>query len=552
MSILQLLFVTSSVADTGFEGINFSAAGDSFTLADGSSSTRNAFCLGRETDYSYTSPNVIWASVALKTFAKFELQSGTFTKVGSDIDTGFGGNLIDMTDTGTHIILISTSGEVNRYNKSTGSLETEVDTGNETRRGVAWKSPFFYTGFQTPSGSRDAIQVFSDQSSSTEYQDIVNNKNVSRKGLAYDPEDDLFYQCHEDGGGTIFSTTNSSSNTNSVSFTNEGTLPSWTDRGSLFSYDILKNSNGRFIIGKVFNSGQIWCLYQLASSGGGGSSSAGHQIFTSTGSSSFTVPSGVTSICVVGVGGGGGGCGAGGSTGQDSGSAGGGGGLAYTNNISVTAGEVLTVTVGTGGDGGSTANNSNRDGDDGGDTTITRSDGTVLCRAKGGNGGARASAGGSGGLLSQGVRDGGGNGGDGGDAATGNLSAGGGGAGGYSGSGGNGSSGSGVGSNGSGGGAGGGGRASNSIGGNGGGVGLLGSGSNGAGGSDSTTNTKHGYGGSGGTRSTSLTAGLYGGGGGSVDDRITSVGGAGGQGALRILWGSGRSFPSTNVSSETG
>lgn len=259
MSIQQLLFATSS-ANTVFDGLNFSAVGDSFTLADGGSTNRYAFCLGRESDYNYTSPNVIWATVSISSFAKFELQSGTFTKVGSDIAAGM--NLIDMTDTGTHIILISYQGDVNRYNKSTGSLETETDD-NVNRRGVVWKSPFFYTGFSTPNASRDAIEVFSDQSSSTEYQDIVNNKTVSRKGLAYDPEDDLFYQCHDNGGGTIFSTTNSSSNTSSVSFTNEGTLPSWTDRGTLFSYDILKNSNGKFIIGKISNTGQIWCLYEI-------------------------------------------------------------------------------------------------------------------------------------------------------------------------------------------------------------------------------------------------------------------------------------------------
>ncbi len=262
MSIQQLLFVNSSAADTGFDGLNFSAAGDSFTLADvDGGGARFAFCLGRESDYSYTSPNVIWATVSLSYFAKFELQSGTFTKVGSNINAGM--NLFDMTDTGTHIILISWIGEVNRYNKSTGSLETEVDTGTENRRGVAWKSPFFYTGFFNPSDSRDAIEVFSDQSSSTTYQNIVNAVARGYKGLVYDPEDDLFYQCFDYGGGTIFSTTNSSSNTNSVSFTNEGTLPSWTDRGSFFSFDILKNSNGKFIIGKLSNSGQIWCLYEI-------------------------------------------------------------------------------------------------------------------------------------------------------------------------------------------------------------------------------------------------------------------------------------------------
>ena len=240
-----------------FDGINFSAAGDSFTLADGGSGTRRAFCLGREANYNYTSPNVIWASVSGTSFAKFELQSGTFTKVGSNINSGM--NVMDMTDTGTHIILVSYQGDVNRYNKSTGSLETETDD-NVNRRGVVWKSPFFYTGAWT---DLDSIDVFSTQASHTTYQNIVSSTSNSRKGLAYDPEDDLFYQCFDNGGGTIFSTTNSSSNTNSVSFTSEGTLPLWTDRGNLFSFDILKNSNGKFIIGKIINTGQIWCLYEI-------------------------------------------------------------------------------------------------------------------------------------------------------------------------------------------------------------------------------------------------------------------------------------------------
>ena len=275
------------------------------------------------------------------------------------------------------------------------------------------------------------------------------------------------------------------------------------------------------------------------------------EAFTSAGSYTFTVPIGVSTISAVCIGGGGGGCGAAGNTAQNSGSGGGGGGLAYKNNISVTDGEVLTLNIGTGGDGGTTSNTSARDGDDGTDTTLTRSDGTVLCRAKAGQGGSRASAGGQGGKLNEGVGDGGGSGGNGGANTSGNASSGGGGAGGYSGSGGAGSSGSGSGSSGSGGGAGGGGRAQDSVAGNGGGVGLLGEGSSGNGGSGVTGSAKHGYGGSGGTRSTSLTAGLYGGGGGSSDDAVTSNGGTGGQGAARIIWGSGRSYPSTNTGDDT-
>ena len=551
MSIFQLLFATSSVADTGFEGLNFSAAGDSFTLADGGSGTRRAFCLGREADYSYTSPNVIWASVSSTAFAKFELQSGTFTKVGSNINSGM--NVMDMTDTGTHIILVSYQGDVNRYNKSTGSLETETDD-NVNRRGVVWKSPFFYTG---SFNDRDSIDVFSTQASHTTYQNIVSSTNNSRKGLAYDPEDDLFYQCFDNGGGTIFSTTNSSSNTNSVSFTNEGTLPSWTDRGNLFSFDILKNSNGKFIIGKIINTGQIWCLYQLASSGsggggGGGSSSAGHQIFTSPGSNTFTVPSGVTSVCVVCIGGGGSGGAA-----YWSGGGGGGGGLGWKNNISVTPGNNYTVVVGSGGV-GQTAN-SGGTGSSGGASYFI-SAGTV--RGIGGTRGVGSSstnrgpyAGGAGGSY---TGDGGGNGGTGGTSNN-DRAGGGGGAGGYSGNGGSGGTNNGVGSAGAGGAAGGGGSRQNNsstgTAGSGGGVGLYGSGSNGSGGSASGGGGSGGSGGNNGSNGGTNNgdgASPGGGGGGQSNDSQNTRGGNGGNGAVRIIWGSGRSFPSTNVSSETG
>jgi hypothetical protein len=44
---------------------------------------------------------------------------------------------------------------------------------------------------------------------------------------------------------------------------------------------------------------------------------------------------------------------------------------------------------------------------------------------------------------------------------------------------------------------------------------------------------------------------LYGGGGGSKDDSESGEGGYGGAGGVRILWGDGRSFPSTNVSNSS-
>lgn len=88
---------------------------------------------------------------------------------------------------------------------------------------------------------------------------------------------------------------------------------------------------------------------------------AGDEIVTTPGSGSFTIPAGVTSISVMAVGGG---AGAGTISALGAGQMTGGGGagaLGILNNISVTAGETLTYTIGAGGAG----NN------DGGDTTVS-------------------------------------------------------------------------------------------------------------------------------------------------------------------------------------
>lgn len=132
-------------------------------------------------------------------------------------------------------------------------------------------------------------------------------------------------------------------------------------------------------------------------------------IITST--STWTVPSGVTSISIFCVGGGGG---AGGSYhknttyGTDSsgntyydvisgaGASGAGGYTSTVKNITVTPGEILTITIGAGGSGGkgyyyyqgsSNGNTSRTAGSRGGTTSVTNSSGTVLCSAAGGYGG---------------------------------------------------------------------------------------------------------------------------------------------------------------------
>jgi len=126
----------------------------------------------------------------------------------------------------------------------------------------------------------------------------------------------------------------------------------------------------------------------------------------------------------------------------------------------------------------------------------------------------------------------------------------GGGAAGYSGAGGNATTLNGAGTEiipataGSGGG-GGGGYASTTVYTSGGGTGIYGEGANGAGGTSSSPVGKGGSGGSNGRQVGSISAngGNYGGGGAGGD----AVGNGGGGGAVRIVWGTNRMYPSTNV-----
>jgi hypothetical protein len=301
---------------------------------------------------------------------------------------------------------------------------------------------------------------------------------------------------------------------------------------------------------------------------------AGQQAYTTAGTYTWVVPSGVTSVSVVCVGGGGGG-----DTGPGplygSGRSGAGGGLAYVNNISVTPGESLTVVVGAGGAAGTFYFYNRATGQPSGVPTVAtngsesafRRSATNLVRATGG-----AALNGAVGIAATGTGGSGGSG----SNANGTFGGGGGGAAGYSGNGGNG----GLGGNftsataGAGGGGGGGyGTAyANSGAGGGGGVGILGQGASGAAGVFSYSGSTAGGGGSGGDNGGAPNSGLqsggaggaYGAGGGggynwdSEDypdpgDRLTFVGagGNGGSGAVRIIWAGGsgitRAFPSTNT-----
>ena len=234
-----------------------------------------------------------------------------------------------------------------------------------------------------------------------------------------------------------------------------------------------------------------------------GGTPTGQTAYTSPGTYTWVCPTGVTSVCVVLVGGAGQG-----TTYQFA------GGLTYKNNITVTPGNSYTIVVGQG------------------SSTMANCRSTAFTLSVG-NGNDRSAG------------DGGGDGG--------RSNNGGGGAGGYSG---NGGAGGNPGQSGSGG-AGGGGSIYNdtdlsiNVVMGGGGVGILGQGSNGAGGTYSYGCTgcydgsASGHGGSGGQDGNYSDGdpygygGLYGGGGDTYNGLVG--------GAVRIIWGTGRSFPSTNT-----
>jgi len=301
---------------------------------------------------------------------------------------------------------------------------------------------------------------------------------------------------------------------------------------ALSSYEISRLNNSFVFAASSNNSVTDIGGYSASGTPGFGSIS-----FTTPGTYSWTVPTGVTSVCVVCVGGGGGGgtVGSGGSPG-----AGGGGGLGWKNNIAVTPGQTYTVVVGGGGNGQQQGGIplAGRSPTAGGDSYFISA-----ATVKGGGGSASGNF--SGGNF---VGDGGGNGGAGG-SGSGGLGAGGG-AGGYSGDGGLGQGwtfGPNAGA-GSGGGGGGGfiqGTGYNGQGG-GGGVGLQGQGTSGGPGVSGDVGGRGGSGGANGGGQGAENGGEYGGGGGS-NDGFNTFSGPGGNGAVRILWGAGRAFPSTNV-----
>ena len=290
----------------------------------------------------------------------------------------------------------------------------------------------------------------------------------------------------------------------------------------------------------------------------------GYRDFTNVGWQSMNVPVGVSSVCIVCIGGGGGGGAA-----LWGGGGGGGGGLTYVNDVPVTAGEKIEVYVANGGD-----NTGRGDGTDGQGTQarLPGRGNKIICWANGGKGGSGQN------LGEYGKNVGGAGGGrwnyendfgaskissvDGywGGAGYDDYAGGGGGAAGYSTTG-PGRAGWGGskhpdeandGNAGKSGGGGGGhwirdnantpGSGRNGF--SGGGVGLK-QGTSGAGGESVPYGGGPGYGGSGGANGSTNAGGNYGGGGGATSEDYDSNrrGCVGGQGACRIIWGTGKSFP---------
>lgn len=116
----------------------------------------------------------------------------------------------------------------------------------------------------------------------------------------------------------------------------------------------------------------------------------GRQVFT--GSGTFTVPAGVTTVYLTGTGGGGGG--GGGNSGTNGGGGGGSGAVVIKQAVTVTPGASISVTIGTNGGGGA----SGVAGSSGGTTSFG-----ALLSLTGGTGGTPAGGGGSGGTVTGGT-----------------------------------------------------------------------------------------------------------------------------------------------------
>ena len=436
---------------------------------------------------------------------------------------------LDPAGTQYHVYIAekSVSQSLGQYKTSASCDGGHTYPGDTTAPNAAW-SGYFNTYQSSVANAGASHPIFN----------TVQNLSITVDGNVFD---DWYIPAHQEAGVVYGNLENATGWQSSSQAFDTSSAGSSNDKGELWTStgDSCNNTGVLTSAGKWFaNNGIVYGYPKNDTSSirpvrrvpvsSSESALTGQVAYTTPGTYTWTAPANITSVCVVCVGGGGKGGGAGG----------GGGGLGWRNNITVTPGSNYTVVVGAAG----------TTSVDGGDSYFSNT-GTV--RGEGGHSVVPTDSTG-GGYFG----DGGGNGGNG-SSAT-NWGGGGGGAGGYSGNGGN--AGTGSGSAGSGG-AGGGGAGHSDIdsndtkrkGGGGGGVGILGEGSSGAGAPSTTYGGDGGEGGSGGGDGSDSSThdggdgGAYGGGSGGTNDITGNYSGDPGTGAVRIIWGAGRAFPSTHT-----
>lgn len=388
-----------------------------------------------------------------------------------------------------------------------GEIGVETDTGNFKfgDGSTAWSSLSYFQPNSPPSYTLTPSSNSVDEGNTLTFN--VGGENISNG---------TYYWTIETGAGEFSVTSGNFIITNNTgSFTVTPTADSSTEGAETFTVAIRSDS----ITGTILQTSSSVTINDTSLL----IIPTGQAEFTTEGTYSWVAPANVTSICLVAIGAGGDG-----AYGNSSVCTGGSGaGLVWKNEVSVTPGSSYQIVVGSrvanGNGGNSTAFNAIAYGGKGG----------IL-----GSGQVRSGGGYS--YGSGGTSFGGGQGGSSGVSGSSlDYSSGGGGAGGYSGNGGAG--GGDTSSAGAGGGGGGGTRGGGS--GGGGGTGILGQGTSGSGASKAGGGAGvGGGGGSGGGNGNYPSGGNYGGGSGTGQNWIRS-----GKGAVRIIWGENRAFPSTNT-----
>ena len=158
----------------------------------------------------------------------------------------------------------------------------------------------------------------------------------------------------------------------------------YTGTGSNLSIDCGFKSAARFIMIKRVDANESWMIWDYARGIVSPQTPTGSTTYGTSGSHTFTVPAGVTSVSFAAIGAGG----AGKSPNPGySGAGGGGGGGAYKNSVSVTPGDTFGVCVGSGGAStGPSGPGSGSPANCGTNSYVTQG-GTKIMEAQGGRGG---------------------------------------------------------------------------------------------------------------------------------------------------------------------